>query len=219
MPELQQSVPKSVTFHRDRISRIGNRGDNWCITWAADDSQVTSMDDGAWINLPDDTAYHNHVYRVFGEAHNFTIEDVPGYPRFIFGEGGWFGYGIVSVDGTLYSAVSKTPDSHWSGPFPGVKLLRSDDNGRSWSRVDRNGNLRSLPPGDPASHIVNSDEMFFYMEAEHLIKNRLLIRFRTLTSFNMAKTMPLPVTTTCTSTPLKAHSHIGYCLPASRKIH
>lgn len=42
-------IPTGVTFHKDTIFRSDAHGDNWCITWAADDSQITSMDDGNWL--------------------------------------------------------------------------------------------------------------------------------------------------------------------------
>ena len=44
------SVPKDVQFLSDTLSRIPEYGNNWCITWAAGDSQITSMGDGDWLN-------------------------------------------------------------------------------------------------------------------------------------------------------------------------
>ena len=157
-------VPKTVTFHRDKLTRIGHTGDNWCLTWAADDSLVTSMDDGEWIRKPGGNPFHNRLYRILGGPDDFTREEIEHYPDYTAGKGGWFGYGIVSVDSILYAAVSKTPGQRWSGPFPGVKLLRSDDNGHTWQRVDRHGNLRQLGAQDPARHATSMDEMFFYEE-------------------------------------------------------
>jgi len=56
---------------------------------------------------------------------------------------------VLSVDGILYSVVSKTPGPGWSGPFRGIKLLKSADNGKTWCRVDRFGRERKMPPHDP----------------------------------------------------------------------
>jgi len=162
-PNLQ-SIPTGVTFQQDTLSRLGNRGDNWCITWAADDTQITSMDDGKWIEDGDERQFHNHLYRILGGANDFSRADIPNYPDFRRGDGGWFGYGIVSVDGVLYATASKTPRLAWSGPFPGVKLLRSEDNGESWHRVNREGELRYLERHDPARHSVDPAEMFFWQE-------------------------------------------------------
>ena len=38
-----------VTFHRDTLYRFDASGDNWCLTWASDNSQVASMCDGNWL--------------------------------------------------------------------------------------------------------------------------------------------------------------------------
>lgn len=168
-------IPRNITFHTDTIYRTRpdgharNDGDNWCITWAADDSQVTSMDDGDWLGSRVEGAnrrgFHNRLYRVTGDASGFDREELAGYPEFSGPEGSWFGYGIVSVDGALYSAVSRTPGDAWSGPFRGVKLLRSTDNGRSWARVDRQGTERRLAPDDGARNRDDPAEMFWLEES------------------------------------------------------
>ena len=45
-----QGVPTGVEFAPDSLNRLGGSGDNWCLTWAADDSLITSMCDGDWLN-------------------------------------------------------------------------------------------------------------------------------------------------------------------------
>lgn len=157
------AVPVDVTFHLDTIYRSVEHGDNWCITWAADGSQITSMDDGNWLDRPEG-GYHNHLYRITGGPDGFERHDLAGYPDFTSGKGSWFGYGIVSVDGALYVAASKTPENGWSGPFRGVKLLKSTDNGASWSRIDRHGGERPLSARDEARYLVTPEEMFFLEE-------------------------------------------------------
>ena len=157
-----KSHPTGVIFHRDTLYRSDGHGDNWCITWAADDSQVTSMDDGNW--LKGEHGYHNHLYRIIGGPDGFQRADIPGYPQFASGTGSWFGYGIVSVDGILYSVISKTPANRWSGPFRGIKLLKSSDNGHTWYRVDRYGGERKIGSWDDSRNDVNPDEMFFLEE-------------------------------------------------------
>ncbi len=157
-----KSVPTGITFHRDSLYRSDGRGDNWCITWAGDDSQITSMDDGNWLGGK--KSYHNHLYRIIGGPDDFRRGDIRQYPQFEWGTGSWFGYGIVSVDGVLYSVISKTPANRWSGPFRGIKLLKSQDNGQTWHRVNRYGNERKIGPLDEARNEVNADEMFFLEE-------------------------------------------------------
>ena len=104
--EARSSEPTGVVFRQETLYRSDGRGDNWCITWAADDSQVTSMDDGDWLNS--EHYFHSHLYRILSGPDGFTRQDLPEY-RDLSGEAGsWFGYGIISVDGILYSAISKT---------------------------------------------------------------------------------------------------------------
>lgn len=155
--------PVGVFFHKDTLYRSDARGDNWCLTWAADDSQITSMCDGNWL-APGGDSYHNHLYRITGGPDGFRKADIPGYPQFVWGTGSWFGYGIVSVDGDLYSVISKTPANRWSGPFRGIKLLKSPDNGQTWYRVNRNDQERKTEPTSEARNEVNDEEMFFLEE-------------------------------------------------------
>ena len=162
-PPPQAFVPAEASLHADTLVRVGERGDNWCITWTADDSQMTSMCDGSW--LEPEAAYHNRLYRILGGPQGFDREDLTGYPSYRGGEGSWFGYGIVSLGGTLYSAVSKTPGPRWSGPFRGIKLLKSTDNGVSWSRVSRHGEERPLAPEEPGRYDLSPAEMFFFEES------------------------------------------------------
>lgn len=157
-----QTVPTGVTFHKDTLYRSVERGDNWCITWAKDGSQITSMCDGDWLNAGH--SFHNHLYRILGRPEDFIKEDMPGYPQFIWNTGSWFGYGIIAIDDDLYSVISKTPKNRWSGPFRGIKLLKSSDNGKTWYRVNQRGEERLIAPDDNARNDVNAEEMFFLEE-------------------------------------------------------
>ena len=111
------ATPCGVVFHRETLRRVGGNGesgDNWSMTWAQDGSKFTSMDDGNWLGEP--PKYNNHLFRIVGGPEDFSREDVPGYPRFIFDEGGWFGYGLLSIDGTL---TPSSPSARGTtGPAP-----------------------------------------------------------------------------------------------------
>jgi len=63
-PQSAGYIPTGVTFHRDTIFRSDAHGDNWCITWAADDSQITSMDDGNWLRSEHSYHIQPQVYHV-----------------------------------------------------------------------------------------------------------------------------------------------------------
>lgn len=157
------NTPVGVSFNYSSLRREGHRGDNWCLTWAADDSQITSMDDGDWLN--NQTSYHNMLYRIHGDSGNASISELNGYPAYLKSDNGWYGYGVASIDGVLYSMVSKARGDDWEdGPFQGLKMLRSYDNGNSWSRVDRNGNSVGLDRYDAMRTDSSHSEMFFSQE-------------------------------------------------------
>ena len=157
------NVPVGVSFKPSTLRRLAGKGDNWAQTWAADDAVVTAMDDGDWFS--DRFVYHSQLYKLYGGADNFSVSLVSNYPEFHVSGDGWFAYGIISVNGVLYSTVSKTQHGAWSeGPFRGMKMLRSYDNGGSWHRVDRNNNDRFLSRSDSARELLDHSEMFFFEE-------------------------------------------------------
>ena len=157
------SFPTGVQFNRSTLRRVGGKGDNWCQTWAADGSVITAMDDGDWNGS--DFTYHSRLYRVWGDANGFSKSEIQNYPNYHVDGDGWFAYGVVSVNGVLYSLVSKTQNGAWSeGPFRGMKLLRSYDSGNNWYRVDRNNNDRYLGRWDSARELLNRDDMLFFEE-------------------------------------------------------
>ncbi len=165
----EQEITNGVHFYKETLRRVGSggvAGDNWCVTWANDDSQIINMDDGSWLDP--DGSFHNRLYKITGSSdfnHNADVTEIDNYPFFRDGGGerGWYGYGIVSIGDTIYTAVSLTPNTKFN-PFIGVKILKSPDNGTSWFRVDKLGKERSLPSGDPANYETDSAEMFFNKE-------------------------------------------------------
>lgn len=161
--------PTGVNFHTETLKRVDDRGDNWCITWTHEGDQVTSMCDGNWLNGKQH--YHNHLYRIVGEAQDFTRKDIPGYPQFTYDLTGWFGYGVISIGNNLYSMVSKTPGENWSGPFRGIKMLKSPDAGKSWYRVNSLGEERFLDPWDNTARDDTSRTEMFFMEESGRFKH------------------------------------------------
>jgi hypothetical protein len=177
-PACSKNPPKpiGISFHTETLTRLGHPGDNWCITWTAEGHQVTSMCDGNWLNS--ELHYHNHLYRIVGDADAFTREDIPAYPQFLRELGGWFGYGVISVGNRIYSMVSKTPGEDWSGPFRGIKMLKSSDSGGSWYRVNSRGEERCLDPwDDTAREDISLEEMFFLEESGRFKRDRMAFPF------------------------------------------
>ena len=165
------TTPSGVRFNTSTLRRVGGTGDNWCQTWAADDSVITAMDDGEWFS--GGFVYHSRLYKIFGDANNFSRSEIANYPEFHTDGDGWFAYGMLSVKGVLYSLVSKTQTGAWSeGPFRGMKMLRSYDSGNTWHRVDRNNNDRFLDRWDIGREELNLQEMFFFEESSRFGKGR-----------------------------------------------
>lgn len=49
--ENEPIKPVGIKFNTETLKRLGSAGDNWCITWLKDDSQITSMCDGNWLDI------------------------------------------------------------------------------------------------------------------------------------------------------------------------
>ena len=137
--------PKGVIFN-DKIVRDCKSGDNWCMTWAADDNKYVFLDDGFGWN--EEKHYNNRIYRIVDTPNGdipFSAEDLPGYPDYFVERtgandylitGSWYGYGIVSVDGVLYAFITLASGVRFNLPFVGCKLIYSEDFGVSWKRFD-----------------------------------------------------------------------------------
>jgi len=134
------------------------------------------MDDGDWLG--GQYKYHSRLYKINGQSNGFSYNEIQDYPEFHVNGDGWFAYGVLSVKGVLYSLVSKTQHSAWSeGPFRGMKMLRSYDNGNSWHRVDKNNNDRFLSRFDNARELLSDNEMFFFEESGRFGKGKVAYPF------------------------------------------
>ena len=135
-------VPTGVTF-QNKIMRESIRGDNWCTTWGADGNLYTSMCDGYGWDSTRTKEIHSEVLKISGGFDNVFGEAVSGYPvdfnvvdktdRYM---PYFFGYGIVSVKGTIYQFLSRQNATNFMPPFQGVNIISTPDNGKTWYRYD-----------------------------------------------------------------------------------
>jgi len=135
-PRAPAPVPVGVTFHWDTLQRKGYRGDNWCMTWAADDHLYTMMDDGSGFHAPK-PEWGTRLWRIRGDE-NFTAaqaEPVPGWP-FTDLSSPFYGYGTCSVRGRIYVWLWKSEsDKGYQRPVAN-RLLYTDDFGETFFRWD-----------------------------------------------------------------------------------
>jgi len=171
-------VPRGVEFLKGTLTRAGQRGDNWCITWGADGNQYTAMCDGTGWD-PQEVFYRTRTWRIKGGPDDFQVDLLPNFPLTVRNTP-WFGYGICSVDGVIYHFISRTPKDHWSGPFLGVKLIYSPDNGATWFRHDGtevSGRKLSTEPST----------MFFWQEDPRVVHGRAAYAFSTVSFAQMGR--------------------------------
>jgi hypothetical protein len=132
----------------DTILRLGGSGDNWHTTWAADDTQFTSLCDGSgWPGMPGYTgrSYNSRIYRLLGHPPAVRFEHLPAYPDLLSDPDTqppslhrYYNFGILALDGSVYSFLS-TPNHIFEEPgarFIGAKLIYSPDNGETWHNQD-----------------------------------------------------------------------------------
>jgi hypothetical protein len=151
------SLPITGAVRRDEtILRLGGHGNDWHITWAADDSQLLALCDGSgWSNTRNDI-FNSHLYRIIGGPAAARFEDLPGYPDLIDAHPRaverprYQGYATLAVDGEIYQFMTMfgvDPVSKGDGPAPdprfgGAKLIYSPDGGDTWRNQDGSSPVR-----------------------------------------------------------------------------
>ncbi|MBI4166534.1 MAG: hypothetical protein HY508_12445 [Acidobacteria bacterium] len=142
---------KSVTRRDETTLRLGGIGDNYHMSWAADDRQYVSVCDGVgWFKNPIGL-YNSRLFAISGGPRDATFQDVPGYPDLIDNTPSrphhaprYYNFGTLALDGRIYQYLStfnheaNRPDGSTSPDlrFVGAKLIYSPDNGRTWCNQD-----------------------------------------------------------------------------------
>jgi hypothetical protein len=135
---------KSVIRRDETLLRLGGFGDNYPVTWAADDRQFVSVTDGyGWFQNPT-KRYAGRLWAISGNPQHASFEDVPGYPDLVQGREPinycrYLAYGTLAVDGCIYQFLHTPnyPPNVWlDAHMIGAKLIYSPDNGRTWHNQD-----------------------------------------------------------------------------------
>ena len=149
--------------------RLGGIGDNWHMSWAADDRQVVAMCDGYGWPSTARQSYNSRLYRITGSPPGVHFEDVPGYPELLSdtktpgGFSRYYGFGTLAIDGRIYQFLS-TPNVPFDQPGPrfvGAKLIYSGDDGATWRNQDG-----SSPVSWEAWPTRSKQNMVFFEESQ-----------------------------------------------------
>ena len=124
----------------DKTTKRAGHGDNWHMTWAANDKQYTALCDGDGFEVSGDPLRFNNsrIYAITGNPPDHRFEYLPGYPQ-LDGGSGFYNFGILELDGHIYSFLShmaKTPDREYQLAFVGARLICSPDHGKTWHNHD-----------------------------------------------------------------------------------
>jgi hypothetical protein len=141
-PPRSAKVPIGASIDYTQVYRNTLSGDNYHVTWADDGYMYVNQDDGdPMLELGGDEGryFNNRVWRMTGSPDSVGFEYLPNYPYYEK-EGKWYAYGIISIDGILYSFITLSggPENsrYHHAPFRGTKLLYSADHGNSWKLHD-----------------------------------------------------------------------------------
>lgn len=134
----------------ETIQPVSGVGDNWHMSWAANDKQYAGLCDGhGWSDLPGYTGdtYNSNLYLINGQAPHHTFEAVPGYPALLSlpptperpkDYSRYYAFGLLALDHHIYHFMStpKEPFGALNNAFAGVKLIYSADDGQTWHNQD-----------------------------------------------------------------------------------
>jgi hypothetical protein len=116
----------------DSIVRQAKDGDNWPLTWGDDDALYTTFGDGTGFPPKTERKLSCGFARITGGPHDFVGTNVRS-PAEQLGDGrrGKKGWGILSVQGTLYLWLG-----HADLKGGGAQLAWSRDHARTWTFAD-----------------------------------------------------------------------------------
>jgi hypothetical protein len=165
MPRIKRLVRREET-----VLRLGGMGDNFHMSWAADDRQYISVCDGAgWVQPPKDF-FNSRLWTLDGSPPAPTFADVAGYPVLIppNGHTRYYNFATLALDDHIYQFLStfNVPGRLDGSPppdlrFVGAKLIYSPDNGRTWRNQDG-----SMPVRWEAWGERSRETMVFYEEGQ-----------------------------------------------------
>jgi hypothetical protein len=149
MARIPMARITGARFDRDSIVRVPMNGDNWNMTWAADDTQLAGLCDGMGPEADPGKLHNALLLRLEGGPTEVVVTPLAGYPPLhepITNVGKvripprYYGFGILAIGDTIYQFCSTFdrqlhPDTDQFF-FYGVKLISSPDGGVTWHNQD-----------------------------------------------------------------------------------
>lgn len=134
---------KSLVRREESTLRLGGHGDNWHMSWAQNDKQFVSLNDGTGFSQPARVFYNSRLFTISGSPQDARFEDISGFPELLTMLGSeqvnrYYGFGTLALDGHIYHYLG-TPNHKFDDPNPkfvGSKLIYSPDNGVTWRNQD-----------------------------------------------------------------------------------
>jgi len=131
----------------ETVTEPSGVGDLWHMTWGPGDEHFIGQCDGyGWKEDPyyAGHSYTSRMYQVIGDPPNPSFTFMPGYPDIINDyentefAGRYYGAGILAIDGRIYHFLSSFRDrfGHPNNGFTMVKIIYSDDKGKTWHNHD-----------------------------------------------------------------------------------
>lgn len=126
---------KSATPCDESTLRLGGIGDNFHMSWAADNKQYVSVCDGTGWPGSSKTLFNSQLFTISGQGpYDATFKAVTSYPskslwNVVSGATApYYAFGTLALDGYIYQFLS----TFGRNGFVGAKLVYSPDNGRTW---------------------------------------------------------------------------------------
>jgi hypothetical protein len=163
---------KSLARRDETILRLGGWGDCYHMSWASNDQQYVSVNDGmGWLeNRKADYVYNTRLWTIDGGPRGASFHEMATYPGstpMTFGRDTpprYYNFGMLALDSRIYQFLCTMGGAGDEvkpvGDFIGAKLIYSPDNGQTWCNQD--GSPLVWEPWGRRSR----DTMVFYHEPQ-----------------------------------------------------
>jgi hypothetical protein len=137
-----------VLRREETTRRLGGHGDNFHMSWAANDQQFVALCDGTGWSESAQHFYNSRLFALKGGPQEASFEEVSGYPQLVSSmledAPRYYSFGTLALEGRIYQFLStfnhgvfRDDRSQWPDlRFIGAKLIYSPDNGRTWCNQD-----------------------------------------------------------------------------------